>query len=78
MLVGVCDFPSRYAFPSAGYGGIERWLWAAATGARKAGTDVPLLSRASARHPAAAKPGLGEQTRPLTRRRRRPSRSHDP
>jgi len=30
MLVGVCDFPSRYAFPPTGYGGIERWLWAVA------------------------------------------------
>src|ERR1019366_7181202 len=43
ILVGVCDFPSRYAFPPAGYGGIERWLWAAATGAREAGADVRLL-----------------------------------
>ena len=25
MLVGVCDFPGSYAFPPAGYGGIERW-----------------------------------------------------
>ncbi|GAA0422037.1 glycosyltransferase [Streptomyces luteireticuli] len=43
MLVGVCDFPSSYAFPPAGYGGIERWLWAAARGARAAGADVHLL-----------------------------------
>jgi glycosyltransferase involved in cell wall biosynthesis len=43
MLVGVCDFPSRYAFPPKGYGGIERWLWAAAVGARQVGADVHLL-----------------------------------
>ncbi|NJP50874.1 glycosyltransferase family 4 protein [Streptomyces sp. SBST2-5] len=43
MLVGVCDFPGSYAFPPAGYGGIERWLWAVAVGARAAGADVRLL-----------------------------------
>lgn len=43
MLVGVCDFPGSYAFPPAGYGGIERWLWAVAAGARAAGADVHLL-----------------------------------
>ncbi|MFI9566438.1 glycosyltransferase [Streptomyces rishiriensis] len=43
MLIGVCDFPSKYAFPPAGYGGIERWLWAVAVGARAAGADVHLL-----------------------------------
>lgn len=43
MLVGICDFPGNYAFPPAGYGGIERWLWAAAVGARRAGADVHLL-----------------------------------
>lgn len=43
MLVGVCDFPSAYAFPPSGYGGIERWLWATAVGARRAGTEVHLL-----------------------------------
>ncbi|MGW0841419.1 glycosyltransferase [Streptomyces sp. NPDC002787] len=43
MLVGVCDFPGSYAFPPAGYGGIERWLWAVATGARAAGADVHLV-----------------------------------
>lgn len=43
MLVGVCDFPSSYAFPPTGYGGIERWLWAVAEGARAAGADVHLL-----------------------------------
>jgi hypothetical protein len=43
MLVGVCDFPGAYAFPPSGYGGIERWLWAAATGARRAGAEVHLL-----------------------------------
>ncbi len=43
MLVGVCDFPGSYAFPPAGYGGIERWLWAIAVGARTAGADVHLL-----------------------------------
>jgi glycosyltransferase involved in cell wall biosynthesis len=43
MLVGVCDFPSDYAFPPTGYGGIERWLWAAAVGARRAGAAVHLL-----------------------------------
>jgi hypothetical protein len=43
MLVGVCDFPSDYAFPPTGYGGIERWLWAAAVGARRAGATVHLL-----------------------------------
>jgi glycosyltransferase involved in cell wall biosynthesis len=43
MLVGVCDFPSAYEFPPRGYGGIERWLWAAAMGAKGAGADVHLL-----------------------------------
>mgnify|MGYP001250112330 CR=1 FL=1 len=43
MLVGVCDFPSNYAFPPYGYGGIERWLWAVALGARQAGADVHLI-----------------------------------
>lgn len=43
MLVGVCDFPGDYAFPPSGYGGIERWLWAVAVGARLAGADVHLL-----------------------------------
>jgi glycosyltransferase involved in cell wall biosynthesis len=43
MQVGVCDFPARYAFPPTGYAGIERWLWAAAVGARRAGATVHLL-----------------------------------
>lgn len=43
MLVGVCDFPGEYSFPPQGYGGIERWLWAVAVGARRAGFDVHLL-----------------------------------
>lgn len=43
MRVGICDFPSAYAFPPVGYGGIERWLWAVAVGARRAGADVTLL-----------------------------------
>ena len=43
MLVGVCDFPGSYAFPPSAYGGIERWLWATAIGARKAGAEVHLL-----------------------------------
>ena len=43
MLIGVCDFPGNYLFPPRGYGGIERWLWAVAVGARKAGADVHLL-----------------------------------
>ncbi|WP_053648617.1 glycosyltransferase [Streptomyces sp. XY431] len=43
MLVGICDFPSSYTFPPVGYGGIERWLWAVAEGARAAGADVHLL-----------------------------------
>jgi glycosyltransferase involved in cell wall biosynthesis len=43
MLVGVCDFPGDFAFPPEGYGGIERWLWAVAVGARKTGADVHLL-----------------------------------
>lgn len=43
MLVGVCDFPGDYAFPPSGYGGIERWLWAVAVGARVAGAEVHLL-----------------------------------
>lgn len=43
MLVGVCDFPGDYAFPPRGYGGIERWLWAVAVGARRAGAEVHLL-----------------------------------
>jgi glycosyltransferase involved in cell wall biosynthesis len=43
MLVGVCDFPSKYEFPPRGYGGIERWLWATAVGARRSGCEVHLL-----------------------------------
>jgi glycosyltransferase involved in cell wall biosynthesis len=43
MLVGICDFPSAYSFPPHGYGGIERWLWAVAVGAKRAGADVHLL-----------------------------------
>ncbi|WP_317874621.1 glycosyltransferase [Streptomyces sp. SR27] len=39
----MCDFPSRYSFPPRGYGGIERWLWALAVGAKAAGEDVHLL-----------------------------------
>jgi glycosyltransferase involved in cell wall biosynthesis len=43
VLVGICDFPSAYDFPPHGYGGIERWLWAVAVGAKRAGADVHLL-----------------------------------
>lgn len=43
MKVGVCDFPSAYAFPPYGYGGIERWLWAVAVGACNAGAEVHLI-----------------------------------
>jgi glycosyltransferase involved in cell wall biosynthesis len=43
MLVGICDFPSQYDFPPHGYGGIERWLWATAVGAKQAGADVHLI-----------------------------------
>jgi glycosyltransferase involved in cell wall biosynthesis len=43
VLVGICDFPSAYDFPPHGYGGIERWLWAVAVGAKRAGSDVHLL-----------------------------------
>ncbi len=43
MIVGVCDYPSEYQFPPHGYGGIERWLWAAAVGAREWGATVHLL-----------------------------------
>jgi glycosyltransferase involved in cell wall biosynthesis len=46
MLVGICDFPSSYAFPPNGYGGIERWLWATALGARQTGAEVHLLGPA--------------------------------
>ena len=46
MLVGICDFPGSYAFPPTGYGGIERWLWATAIGARLAGVDVHLIGPA--------------------------------
>lgn len=46
MKVGVCDFPSTYAFPPHGYGGIERWLWAVAVGAQRAGAEVRLLGPA--------------------------------
>jgi glycosyltransferase involved in cell wall biosynthesis len=46
VKVGICDFPSAYAFPPYGYGGIERWLWAAAVGAREAGADVHLIGPA--------------------------------
>lgn len=46
MRVGVCDFPSNYAFPPHGYGGIERWLWAVAVGAKRAGAEVILLGPA--------------------------------
>lgn len=39
MLAGVCDFPP------CDYGGIERWLWAVAIGARAAGAvgAVPVI-----------------------------------
>jgi len=43
VRVGICDFPSSYAFPPHGYGGIERWLWAVAIGARRSGAEVHLL-----------------------------------
>ena len=43
MRVGICDYPSAYAFPPYGYGGIERWLWAAAVGAARAGAEVYLI-----------------------------------
>jgi len=43
MRVGVCDYPSAYAFPPYGYGGIERWLWAVAVGAARAGAEVHLI-----------------------------------
>lgn len=43
MKVGVCDYPSAYAFPPYGYGGIERWLWAVAVGATQAGAEVSLI-----------------------------------
>lgn len=43
MKVGVCDYPSAYAFPPYGYGGIERWLWAVAVGAHQAGAEVHLI-----------------------------------
>ncbi len=43
MLVGVCDFPGSYTFPPSGYGGIERWLWAIAIGARRTRAEVHLL-----------------------------------
>lgn len=46
MRVGICDFPSDYAFPPHGYGGIERWLWAVAVGARRVGAQVHLLGPA--------------------------------
>lgn len=46
MRVGICDFPSQYAFPPHGYGGIERWLWAVAVGAQRAGAEVWLLGPA--------------------------------
>jgi hypothetical protein len=46
VRVGVCDFPSAYAFPPHGYGGIERWLWAVAVGARRAGHEVCLIGPA--------------------------------
>lgn len=46
MRAGICDFPSRYAFPPYGYGGIERWLWAVAVGAQRAGADVWLIGPA--------------------------------
>ncbi len=43
MHVGVCDFPTLYSFPPKGYAGIERWLWATALGARRAGATVDLV-----------------------------------
>jgi glycosyltransferase involved in cell wall biosynthesis len=43
MIVGVCDYPSAYAFPPTGYGSIERWLWSAAVGARDWGAKVHLI-----------------------------------
>jgi glycosyltransferase involved in cell wall biosynthesis len=46
VKVGVCDYPSAYAFPPYGYGGIERWLWAVAVGAQQAGAEVHLIGPA--------------------------------
>lgn len=46
MRIGICDFPSQYAFPPHGYGGIERWLWATAIGAAQAQADVHLIGPA--------------------------------
>ncbi|MBM7771204.1 glycosyltransferase involved in cell wall biosynthesis [Actinokineospora baliensis] len=46
MRIGVCDFPSDYAFPPYGYGGIERWLWAAAFGGHQAGDEIFLVGPA--------------------------------
>lgn len=46
MRVGVCDFPSAYAFPPYGYGGIERWLWAIAVGASESGAETHLIGPA--------------------------------
>jgi len=43
MRVGICDYPSAYAFPPYGYGGIERWLWATAVGASRCGAEVHLI-----------------------------------
>lgn len=43
MKIGVCDYPSAYLFPPTGYGSIERWLWAAAVGARQWGATVHLV-----------------------------------
>ncbi|SDM27536.1 Glycosyltransferase involved in cell wall bisynthesis [Lentzea albidocapillata subsp. violacea] len=46
MRVGICDFPSAYAFPPYGYGGIERWLWAVAVGAQRTGVEAVLIGPA--------------------------------
>ncbi|MEV6602809.1 glycosyltransferase [Kutzneria sp. NPDC051319] len=58
MRVGICDFPSQYAFPPFGYGGIERWLWAAAIGAYRAGAEVHLLGPAWRQDLVPGMPGL--------------------
>lgn len=43
MRVGICDFPSQYAFPPYGCGRIERWLWAVAVGVGRTGAEVHLI-----------------------------------
>ncbi len=67
MRVGICDFPSQYAFPPYGYGGIERWLWAVVVGAYRAGAEVHLLGPAWRQDVVPRMPGLAVRLEDIER-----------